>query len=178
MGHGSKTYISHTAVQSENILNTIMQFDYHLQAAESRVFNSWFTSGKISNILLVWFSWPSCNSKLLGEWFTGRGLCWEGTSQEFWRLWHSSPRFWSGGTQRSSMVFQGVGGAPSAISLQEATVESSIWPARKTRARARMLAMYSNWVPDRALSMMDWGIQPWNEIKSENSWKWEKNIIP
>ena len=55
----------------------------------------------------------------------------------------------------SSLVFQGVGGAPSAISLQEATVESSIWPARKTRARARMLAMYSNWVPDKALSMMD-----------------------
>ena len=49
MGHGTKTYISHTTVQSENILNTIMQFDYHLQAAESRVFNSWFTSGKISN---------------------------------------------------------------------------------------------------------------------------------
>ena len=88
MGHGSKTYISHTTVQSENILNTIMQFDYHLQAAESRVFNSWFTSGKISNILSVWFSWLSCNSKLLGDWFTGRGLCWEGTSLEFWRLWH------------------------------------------------------------------------------------------
>ena len=43
---------------------------------------------------------------------------------------------------------QGVGGAgaPSAMSLQEATVESSSWPARSTRARALILAMYSNYI--------------------------------
>ena len=39
---------------------------------------------------------------------------------------------------------QGVGGAPSAMSLQDATVESNCWPARSTRARALILAMYSN----------------------------------
>ena len=39
---------------------------------------------------------------------------------------------------------QGVGGAPSAMSLQDATVESNCWPALSTRARALILAMYSN----------------------------------
>ena len=63
---------------------------------------------------------------------------------------------------RPGKLSQGVGGAPSAISLQDATVESSSWPARNTRALALMFAMYSNWVPDNALSMIDWGIQPWN----------------
>ena len=81
-------------------------------------------------------------------------------------------------------VSQGVGGAPSAMSLQDATVESNCWPALSTRARALILAMYSNWndgnqffsgkwfrskfifktwVPERALSIIDWGIQPWKK---------------
>merc|ERR1719397_1466695 len=78
---------------------------------------------------------------------------------------------------RPGKLSQGVGGAPSAISLQDATVESSSWPARNTRALALMFAMYSNWVPDNALSMIDWGIQPLMSVSSSH-WNRQRSGCP